>query len=837
MKKLISVGSGFGKKSFHEAITSSKAGDVILLDPGEYNFPNGFNINNLKMIGNGSKATDVRLNGHFTTAKNGILHLENLTIINQTQKHNTLGLAPQSSLILKKVIVDTTIGEYPTIYSNNSNVKIVASEIRETTKHSDRIAFYGSNSSYITISNSIITGFYINEKSVCEVKNSQFKRSLNVRGDGKLTADSLYLDSLQDNISIVISNGSQLKADNIIFPSGQYNAEVTHSLFETSDSNLGETQRLNIQMDEQSSVNVKNANVQLIQQSAKTSQSSEKKGSSEEKSGNDSPHEQNEVKADNSTSALEELNAMVGLDNVKAAVGKFINLAVFNQKRKENNLPTLSQSYHSIYLGNPGTGKTTVARLVAKIMYEKGVMPKNKYVEVSRQDLVSPNVGGTAGKTKDVLKSALGGVLFIDEAYSLYQAGGSVNWGQEAVDTILKFMEDHRDDLMIIFAGYTKEMKDFINMNPGLESRAPNVFNFEDYTPQQISTIGIKLLEDKAFTVDKPLYDKVVRSEYERSVDGGNGRWVRNFNDKLLRIVANNCVANPDRDMTKILDTDIQELAGGTEKMKEQNVEHLLGELDQLIGLDNVKDFVHNLVDQAKVDKVLADKLPNNNKPTYHMVFTGNPGTGKTTVARIIAKIFYNLGILQKDTVSEVTRTDLVAGYIGQTEEKTAKAVRNAMGGVLFVDEAYQLTANASQNDFGKQAVETLLTELENNRDKFIAIFAGYTQEMETFLSSNPGLRSRIPNTIQFDDYSTDEIAEIVYHQVSKDWKVDENLLKHLVKQKYQGLPDNEKSNGRWARNYVDQLIGHQKSWLSTHLDADDITQIPDELVMESIQW
>lgn len=838
MKRAISVGKGFGKKDLHEAITQSQVGDVIVLDPGVYDFPNGYVINNLRMVGNGAKPTDVQLNGYFSTKKGGVLQLENLIFNCQSPKQNTIYLRPQSSLVLTKVIVDSTIEKYPPVFANNANVKITASEIRWS-KYHDTSALYVNASSYAIVSKSIINGLYIGKQSTCEVQESQVIYFANIQHGSTLTADALYLDRLFDGDSLTIDDGSQVKTDQIDFPDGQYAALVTHSLFKCGQNNLDDQHQLTIQMDEQSTVDVQNAVVNIIRptQTSPDPMPTQKKQPEKDASPKPKPEKaQNQQTASKGPSALEQLNAMVGLGDVKAAVTKFINLAVFNQKRKAKNLPTISQSYHSIYLGNPGTGKTTVARLVAKIMYEKGVMPKDKYVEVSRQNLVSPNVGGTAVQTKKVLESALGGVLFIDEAYSLYQKGGSVNWGQEAVDTILKFMEDHRADLMIIFAGYTKEMDDFIAMNPGLKSRAPNVFKFEDYTPQEISTIGVKLLHDKKFSLNDHLYDQIVQSAYENSVDGGNGRWVRNFNDKLLRIVADHCVADTNRDMTKILDSDIQELAGGTEEMKQNNVKHLLSELDAMVGLDNVKSFVHDLVNRATVDKKLADKLPSKEKPTYHMVFTGNPGTGKTTIARLIAQIFYNLGILQKDTVSEVSRSDLVGEYIGHTEAKTRKVVRNAMGGVLFVDEAYQLTANYDQ-DFGHQAVETLLTELENNRDKFIAIFAGYTDEMTTFLSSNPGLRSRIPLTIHFDDYTPAEVAEIVCRRVASDWVVNENLLKHLVASKYQSLPDNEKSNGRWARNYVDQLINHQKSWLVYHMDADDVTRIPDELVMQSPQW
>ncbi len=258
-----------------------------------------------------------------------------------------------------------------------------------------------------------------------------------------------------------------------------------------------------------------------------------------------------------------------------------------------------------------------------------------------------------------------------------------------------------------------------------------------------------------------------------------------------------------------------------------------------MVGLNSVKAFVNDLVKQVKVDQALQDKLPDATKPTYHMVFAGPPGTGKTTVARLIAQLFYNLGILPKDTVSEVARPDLVGQYIGQTAQKTGKAIRDAMGGVLFVDEAYQLS-QGSENDFGKEAIETFITELENNRDKFIAIFAGYTNDMNDFLEANPGLRSRVPLTLEFEAYTPDEIAQIVENIVTKHWTINTELLHTVVVKNYKQLPANKQSNGRWARNFADKLISQHKLWLADHLDKEpnlDVHHISDALLVDSSSW
>lgn len=208
-------------------------------------------------------------------------------------------------------------------------------------------------------------------------------------------------------------------------------------------------------------------------------------------------------------------------------------------------------------MGNPGTGKTTVARIVGSILYQKGVISQNKFIEVSRSDLVGGYIGHTAIKTKEVLESALGGVLFIDEAYTL-SSGGANDFGKEAIDEILKFMEDHRRDIVIIFAGYTKEMAEFLEMNSGLRSRIPTTFDFEDYTPEEIVQIGLLGLHKQDYEVNEALYAEVVTQNYSVTNDHSNGRWVRNLNERLLRYVSTRVNREGSTDYNTITDQDIE---------------------------------------------------------------------------------------------------------------------------------------------------------------------------------------------------------------------------------------------------------------------------------------
>ena len=532
--------------------------------------------------------------------------------------------------------------------------------------------------------------------------------------------------------------------------------------------------------------------------------------------------------------ALEQLNNLIGLGEVKDAVKKFINLAKINKAKEEKGLPVRQSSLHSVYLGNPGTGKTTVARLVGQVLYEEGALSNNKFVEVSRQDLVSGYLGKTTEITLEKLKSAHGGVFFLDEAYTLYSEGGTTNYGQEALDTILKYMEDNRDDIMIIFAGYTKELYDFFNMNPGLKSRIPHYFNFEDYSSEELGEIGIKELENEHYEFDHQKYAKELKKAYSRSTDGSNARFVRNFNEKLILEQSNRVAESgtiESDDFLKITDKDWTNLLGN-ENEEVNSLKSLHDELSSMTGLENVKTFINQLIKEAQANKMFEERGIDVGKSSYHMSFTGPPGTGKTTIARLIAKFFKALDILPDDKVIEVDRSDLVGSYIGHTEKNTSNAIDRAMGGVLFIDEAYQLSIENSDNDFGKQAIETLITAMENNREKFIVIFAGYTADMERFMSSNEGLRSRVPYTLEFPQFSAEEVAEIVVNNLKAQWRFNEDFLRMAVINEYKNLEDQEKTSGRYARNFTQKLLMMHKNYIvNENVEPDNFDFITDKTI------
>ena len=538
---------------------------------------------------------------------------------------------------------------------------------------------------------------------------------------------------------------------------------------------------------------------------------------------------------------LDELDQMIGLSSVKEEVNKLLAGIEVERKRREQGLPVAKVNRHMVFTGPPGVGKTEIARALGEIYRSLKVLRKGHVVEVQRADLVAGYIGQTAMKTLDKCKEALDGILFVDEAYSL--AGEGKDFGHEAIATLLKFMEDNRDRVMVIAAGYPNEMRRFIATNPGLASRFNRTIEFPAYEPKELAAILRLMARRQRAELPNALEQSLVPwiETQWRSEGWGNAREMRNLLDKAGEAQSLRVAVDPTADISKIEMIDFESVGvplvrshvpppapppvpiiptpapivvqralapssspdhlapRPARRLKVEatipsgrTLDQALDRLEEMVGLASVKDEVNKLMSALEVERLRREQGLVIAPISRHMVFTGPPGVGKTEVARALGEIYRSLNVLRKGHLVETDRSGLVAGYIGQTAPKTLDKCREALDGILFIDEAYSLARPG--NDFGQEAIDTLLKFMEDNRDRIVVIVAGYPNEMQRFINSNPGLSSRFTKMIEFPPYAANELAAI---------------LRVMAKRQNFVLPDNlESSLGPWV------TVGmRNKSW------------------------
>lgn len=451
----------------------------------------------------------------------------------------------------------------------------------------------------------------------------------------------------------------------------------------------------------------------------------------------------------------EALSSVIGMDGIKKQMKELEQYISFTNKAKSRGLKVSSMNLHMIFTGNPGCGKTMMARIMARMLFDIGMIKENKLIEVERKDLIGEYIGKTAPKTAAVIEKAMGGVLFIDEAYTLTPTSER-DYGGEAIATLIKAMEDKKDDFVVIFAGYKKEMFDFVESNPGIASRIGYSFDFPDYNVSELMEIfKIKMTKNGFKLSDDALQQATILAEHMvRRRNFGNGRFVDKLTQKTITNHANSC---SDDNLNLITAKSIPsiELFLGENSEKKNGVA-----LDDIIGMDTLKKQIVEFAKYVEFSKKAREaglKLP---YQTMHMVFTGNPGCGKTTIARIVAKMLYDLDILHENKLIETERKDFIGEFVGKTAPKVEELIKRAMGGVLFIDEAYTLTPR-SASDYAHEAIAALIKAMEDNKDNLIVVFAGYKKEMADFIKSNPGIASRIGYTFDFPDYTAEELLEI----------------------------------------------------------------------------
>jgi SpoVK/Ycf46/Vps4 family AAA+-type ATPase len=525
--------------------------------------------------------------------------------------------------------------------------------------------------------------------------------------------------------------------------------------------------------------------------------------------------------------ALAELDAMVGLGPVKEQVHSIAVSIEAARRRAVAGFGTDKPMRHFVFLGPPGTGKTTVARVIGKIFYSFGLLDSPEVVEAQRSDLVGEYLGATAIKTNELIDSALGRVLFIDEAYSLVNEGDgqSDRFGAEAVQSLLKRAEDDRENLIIILAGYEKQTEAFLATNPGMASRFATRIRFPTYSTEELLTLAETQLRAKqeGLAPDaRPVLWRMLDGVSRRRITDelGNGRFVRTLLEKAgqardVRVMggggdprAEDLITIGAADLERAFSELTSRLRGYEDT---PTLESAIAELDELVGLEPVKQQVRAIAAQLRVAKLRDRQGLTSQPPARHFVFTGPPGTGKTTVARILGRIFAALGLLVRPEVIEAHRADLVGEHLGSTAIKTNRLVDSALGGVLFVDEAYSLhnEGYSGGDAFGAEAVQTLLKRAEDDRDRLVIVLAGYPGDMDRFLRSNPGLASRFSTRVAFPSYTARDLSRIavIYAEQAGDAFEPEaiRVLEQIFAQAERAGAIDELGNGRFARSLFER--------------------------------
>lgn len=508
--------------------------------------------------------------------------------------------------------------------------------------------------------------------------------------------------------------------------------------------------------------------------------------------------------------AVSQLHELIGLDEMKTWVDDLRKQKKLANKRREMGLPAQMPFLHSCFYGNPGTGKTTVAKLLGKIFKEMDLLSKGHIVYRDKKTLVGQYLNSASEAIMEAVSEAQGGILFIDEAHNLYSPEeDGRNQGKEIIEALLSVLADeNKKDWMLILAGYPLEMDRMIKSNKGFEGRVSNIIHFRDYTPDELLQIAQSYCKTHIYTLTdaakEQLAISIEHAYSNRNRNFENARYINNLMEKeVLKRMGHRLsgVENLTKEqLTTILPEDIPAIneIKGSEKYKK---------LKQMVGLAELKESIQSHLNYVKMSNNRKKAGLSSVFPPLHMVFTGNPGTGKTTVADFIGEIYASMGILSEGNVIKVTRKELVGQYLGTTEKKMREVFDRAKGNVLFIDEAYQLICQEDTKDYGRHVVDALVDELGGEQNNFIVILAGYRKEMEKLLESNIGLASRFQNIFHFKDYSVEELVKIaIESKVAKDFVFTpeailrlEAYIRREVLKKQKGF-----GNGR----FVTRLIG-----------------------------
>lgn len=533
-------------------------------------------------------------------------------------------------------------------------------------------------------------------------------------------------------------------------------------------------------------------------------------------------------------------SSLVGLSAVKQQLTK-IRQMVEVQKKREGLGVHGGKPLHFGFRGSRGTGMTTVARYLVHLLRDLEVLATGQLLEVNRKQLLAGcrGDGDVEKQMAKLWRAASGGVLLVNDAHMLQDRERSRDeQGVEASEWLAKQLDVMTRKCTGEGAGPVWPQAVCVVLAAPCGAQLPEPLqgaglapiDFPDYTHEELAEILVHLVEKRKFTLAKGLTAEQLRVHVRNACCKGES--VGEKNTALLQRLLDEAIA---RQTERVWGTETMSLAGLTtleesdfvdnfNPSREESMKLALAKLDRIVGLKGVKSFIYSLYAQLKteLERREAGIKAAGGSGSLHMVFTGNPGTGKTTVARIAAELLSAMGLLRKGHLVEADRGALVAGYSGQTALKTRQVVEQAMGGVLFVDEAYSLVSDDGKDAFGHEALDTLMKMLEDRRQDIVVILAGYPEEMARLLASNPGVRSRFPVQVNFEDYSEEELMQIAEKMLLDDvlmlsHDATQALAATLHRICTDGRTGREHGNGRGVRNILELA----KRRMAVRLQAD----------------
>lgn len=496
---------------------------------------------------------------------------------------------------------------------------------------------------------------------------------------------------------------------------------------------------------------------------------------------------------------------------------------------------------HYIFAGNPGTGKTTVGKMIGEFYHMMEVLGGAETLFVDASDIIGNHVGDSKNKIVEVMQKAIdhNQVLYVDEAYQISESA----YGNEIIGAMMTKMTENANDFKVIFGMYSNKVEEFLKMNAGL-SRRLRVVNFPDYTPEQLLEIFDRTIKAQGCTITDEVHDRIrliLTYKYNvRGEDFGNAGEVKKLVIDMKRLRLERTYSSDDSDINKyeyiLEDIPSDLLAMVEDQVNPKSLEDIMEELNQQIGMSDLKDIIV----QKQEEIIFAQKSGegmSDIRPGYYF-FVGNPGTGKSTSAKLFAECLYQLGVVKTNNFHLCTAKDLIGQYVGETDKKTYALLQKSMNSVLFIDEAYSLSYADSHSDtnYKKEALEQIIAFMDESehRKKCCIILAGYEKDMQGLYKSNSGMRSRIEE-VHFRDYTAKETFDIFTLFCRKNgYTVTEGveeiyvpIFKELKKLEYF-------SNGRTARTIYEKTTMNLKRRVvrSENISGEDAKKIiPEDLL------